>query len=406
MSLIRPYPSNLLRANPGKLGSNAGGPSTTLNAQSEARLFSPLAIRGVTLKNRIGVSPMCMYSAVDGFANAFHLAHLGQFAAKGAGLIIVEATGVSPNGRISPNCLGLWSQAHADALKPVVDLIHAHNAVAAIQLGHAGRKASTLSPFFTNNNYSALADEAHGGWPHNVVGPSPIKHAETTADVIELDEAGITEIVAAFERATGLALNAGNDEKQSPGFDIIELHGAHGYLIHSFLSPLSNKRSDAYGGTLENRMRFPLRVARAVRAVWPEEKPLFFRLSVSDFVEGGLTVDESVVVCHELKAIGVDLIDCSSGGVVAPSDTSLFFQPGYNVPFAEKIKKESGISTAAVGMITEAQQAEDILQREQADVILLARAFLNNSGWLLDAAAQLGAEVEWPLQYRRGKPRI
>ncbi|KAJ3235275.1 hypothetical protein HDU78_005272 [Chytriomyces hyalinus] len=399
MSKLRPFPiTSLPKATPGRLGKNAGGPKTTLDPNSAVLLFSPITFRGLTLKNRIGVSPMCQYSAEDGLPNAWHLSHLGSMASRGAGLILVEATGVSRTARITPNCLGLYSDAHVDAFKPIVEFIQSQGAAAGIQLAHAGRKASTLSPFFTDNSYSAVASQEVGGWPDKVVGPSAIKQAPTTADVVELDVEGIAQIVASFEKAAELSLAA--------GFDVVEIHGAHGYLIHSFLSPLSNKRTDAYGGPLENRMRLALEVTRAVRAKWPETKPLFFRLSASDFVDGGLTIDESVIVCRELKALGVDVVDCSSMGIVAPTDASIPLQPGYNVPLAQKIRHESSVATAAVGLITEAAQAEAILQDESADIVLLARAFLNDPSWVLNAAAKLGAEVEWPLQYRRGKPRM
>ncbi|KAJ3261443.1 hypothetical protein HDU77_000882 [Chytriomyces hyalinus] len=399
MSKLRPFPvTSLPKATPGRLGKNAGGPKTTLDPNSAVLLFSPITFRGLTLKNRIGVSPMCQYSAQDGLPNAWHLSHLGSMASRGAGLILVEATGVSRTARITPNCLGLYSDAHVDAFKPIVEFIQSQGAAAGIQLAHAGRKASTLSPFFTDNSYSAVASQEVGGWPDKVVGPSAIKQAPTTADVVELDVEGIAQIVASFEKAAELSLAA--------GFDVVEIHGAHGYLIHSFLSPLSNKRTDAYGGPLENRMRLALEVTRAVRAKWPETKPLFFRLSASDFVDGGLTIDESVIVCRELKALGVDVVDCSSMGIVAPTDASIPLQPGYNVPLAQKIRHESSVATAAVGLITEPTQAEAILQDGSADVVLLARAFLNDPSWVLNAAAKLGAEVEWPLQYRRGKPRM
>ncbi|KAJ3232408.1 hypothetical protein HDU81_002999 [Chytriomyces hyalinus] len=399
MSKLKAFPvSTLPKATPGRLGKNAGGPKTSLDPNSAVQLFSPITFRGLTLKNRIGVSPMCQYSAQDGFPNAWHLSHLGSMASRGAALIIVEATGVSPTARITPNCLGLWSDAHVHAFKPIVEFIQSQGAAAGIQLAHAGRKASTLSPFFTDNSYSAVASKEDGGWPDEVVGPSPIKQAPTTADVVELDVDGIAQIVASFEKATERALAA--------GFDVVEIHGAHGYLIHSFLSAISNKRTDTYGGPLENRMRLALEIARAVRAKWPQTKPLFFRLSASDFVDGGLTIEESVIVCRELKAIGVDVVDCSSMGIVAPTDASVAMQPGYNVPLAHKIRHESKIATAAVGLITEPEQAEAILQEGSADIVLLARAFLNDPSWVLNAAAKLGAEVEWPLQYRRGKPRI
>ncbi|KAI8829438.1 NADH:flavin oxidoreductase/NADH oxidase [Chytriomyces cf. hyalinus JEL632] len=237
--------------------------------------------------------------------------------------------------------------------------------------------------------------------------PSAIKQASTTADVEELDVEGIAQIVASFEKAAELSLAAGFDVfSWCPSFSKFKFFGVHGYLIHSFLSPLSNKRTDAYGGPLENRMRLALEVTRAVRAKWPETKPLFFRLSASDFVDGGLTIDESVIVCRELKELGVDVVDCSSMGIVAPMYASIPLQPGYNVPLAQKIRHESSLATAAVGLSTEAAQAAAILQDGSADVVLLARAFLNDPSWVLNAAAELGAEVEWPLQYRRGKPRI
>ncbi|KAJ3406555.1 hypothetical protein HDU80_010955 [Chytriomyces hyalinus] len=425
MSKLRPFPvTSLPKATPGRLGKNAGGPKTTLDPNSAVLLFSPITFRGLTLKNRIGVSPMCQYSAQDGLPNAWHLSHLGSMASRGAGLILVEATGVSRTARITPNCLGLLSDAHVDAFKPIVEFIQSQGAAAGIQLAHAGRKASTLSPFFTDNSYSAVASQEVGGWPDEVVGPSPIKQAPTTANVVELDVEGIAQIVASFEKAAEMSLAAGFDVVEIHGLEILLVSnflfckklttcikiqifvGAHGYLIHSFLSPLSNKRTDAYGGPLENRMRLALEVTRAVRAKWPETKPLFFRLSASDFVDGGLTIDESVIVCRELKALGVDVVDCSSMGIVPPTDASIPLQPGYNVPLAQKIRHESNVATAAVGLITEAAQAEAILQDGSADIVLLARAFLNDPSWVLNAAAKLGAEVEWPLQYRRGKPRM
>ncbi|KAJ3133822.1 hypothetical protein HK100_004035 [Physocladia obscura] len=399
---MHPFPTTKISAyNAGRLGANSGGPAaTTLNQHSTSPLFLPFRLRSLEFKNRVGVSPMCQYSAVDGFPNAWHFGHLSQFAIKGAGLIIVEATGVTPNARITPNCLGLWSQAHANAFKPIVEFIKSQGAVAAIQLGHAGRKASTLAPFVTNNNYNSVASTEQNGWPGNVVGPSPVKQAPTTADVKELSVPEIRQIVKDFENSARLALDA--------GFDVVELHGAHGYLIHSFLSSLSNFRNDEYGGSLENRMRFPIEIAKAVRAIWPADKPLFFRLSVSDWSDepAGLTAADSVHIARALKAVGVDLVDCSSGGIVtAPVNPAVFFEPGYNVGFAEQLRVEAGVATAAVGNITDAVQAEEILRNGKADIVLLAREFLRNSAWVLDSAAKVGAEVEWPVQYRRAKPR-
>lgn len=350
-------------------------------------LFSPLKIKDISLKNRIAVSPMCQYSAVDGFANDFHLVHLGSRAIGGAALIIQEATAVSPEGRITPGDLGLWADRHVEKLAEIVSFIHEHGAVAGIQLAHAGRKASCAKPW--DGGRQIRQDQ--GGW--KTVAPSAIPFYPEDNAPLALDTGGIKKVVADFRAAAQLALQA--------GFKLIEIHSAHGYLLHQFFSPVSNHRTDEYGGNFENRTRILLEVVEAIRGVWPESKPLFVRLSATDYVEGGWNIDETVKLSGILKNHGVDLIDSSSGGLVPYA--KIPFSPGYQVPFAESIRKEAGILTGAVGFITEAQQAEEILAKEQADIILLARASLRDPYFALHAARELGEDVEWPVQYRRAK---
>lgn len=359
--------------------------------QKQPRLFTPLTLRSVTLRNRIGVSPMCQYSAEGGFANDWHLVHLGSRALGGAGLVIVEATAVTPEGRITPGDLGLWDDRHVEKLRPIARFIEEQGAVPAIQLGHAGRKASTRRPW--EGGGPILPDEP-GGW--QTVAPSPVPFAEgyPAPRALSLDE--IRSVVEAFAAAARRALDA--------GFKIVEIHGAHGYLIHQFLSPVSNRRNDAYGGSFEGRIRLLVEVVEAVRAVWPAELPLFVRLSATDWLsEGGWDLDQTVDLAKVLAARGVDLIDASSGGNVA--DAQIPLAPGYQVPFAERIRKEAGIATSAVGLITEPAQAEAILAEEKADLILLARELLRNPYWPLWAAKELGAPLPyWPVQYLRGLP--
>jgi 2,4-dienoyl-CoA reductase-like NADH-dependent reductase (Old Yellow Enzyme family) len=354
-----------------------------------AKLFEPLALRGVTLKNRIVVSPMCQYSAQDGFANDWHLVHLGSRAVGGAGLIIQEATAVSPEGRISPEDLGIWKDEHVPMLRRINDFITAQGSVPGVQLAHAGRKASTYRPW----SGEGAVPESEGGWP--VVGPDGTAFSDSYPVPVALDAAGIQKVISDFRAATQRTLEA--------GFKVIELHAAHGYLLHQFLSPLSNRRTDAYGGSFENRIRLLLEVVAATREVWPVELPLIVRISATDWMEGGWNADEAVQLSALLKTRGVDLIDCSTGGNVPKAPIPV--GPGYQVPFAERIKTEAGIMTGAVGLITTPAEAEAILANGQADLVLLAREFLREPYFPLFAAHDLGVDVEWPTQYDRGRPR-
>ena len=353
------------------------------------KLFEPLALRGVTLKNRIIVSPMCQYSAVDGFANDWHLVHLGSRAVGGAGLILQEATAVSPEGRISPEDLGLWQDEQVPMLRRINDFIISQGSVPGVQLAHAGRKASTFSPW--TGDGAVPTDQ--GGW--QPVGPGDDAFAPIYPTPQTLDAAGIEKVIADFRAAAQRALTA--------GFQVIELHAAHGYLLHEFLSPLSNQRTDEYGGTFENRVRLLLEVVAVTREVWPEELPLLVRLSVTDWTEGGWNADESTQLAAILKTRGVDLIDCSTGGNVPKAPIPV--GPGYQVQFAERIREEAGILTGAVGLITTPAEAEAILANGQADVVLLAREFLREPYFPLFAAQDLGVEMQWPAQYERAKPR-
>ncbi len=351
-------------------------------------LFSPLRLRGLELRNRVAMSPMCQYSSRDGFPNDWHAVHLGSRAVGGVGLVVTEATAVSPEGRISPGDAGIWSDAHADAWAPVARLVKERGAAVAMQLAHAGRKASTHVPWQGGRE----VPEREGGWP--VVAPSALRFADGYPSPRALTEAGIRGVVDDFASAARRALRA--------GFDCVEIHAAHGYLLHEFLSPLSNQRGDAYGGPLENRMRLSLQVARAVRDVWPADRPLLVRISASDWAEGGWDLEQSVELCRALRAAGVDLVDCSSGGLVAHA--TLTPAPGYQVPFAAAIRARAGIATGAVGLITEPAQAEAIVAEGRADVVLLARALLRDPYWPLHAAHALGVDPPWPVQYLRAKP--
>lgn len=352
-------------------------------------LFESLALRTVTLPNRVGVSPMCQYSSVDGAANDWHLVHLGSRAVGGAGLVFTEAAAVEARGRISPQDLGIYADEHIEPLARGVRFIANQGSVAGIQLAHAGRKASTAAPW---DGGHALGPH-EGGW-RPIVAPSPLPFTARSPLPHELTVPEIAEIAGSFARAAARALEA--------GFAVAEIHGAHGYLIHEFLSPLSNVRTDAYGGTFENRTRLAREVASAVRTVWPERFPLFFRISATDWVEGGWDIDQSVALARDLAPLGVDVIDCSSGGTVP--NAKIPTGPGYQVPFAERIRREAKIATAAVGMITEAAQADEIIRSGKADLVLLARAFLRDSYWALHAAQQLGADPAWPRQYERARP--
>ncbi|MDF2433433.1 MAG: hypothetical protein JWP44_3064 [Mucilaginibacter sp.] len=353
-----------------------------------SHLFSPLRIKNIELKNRIMVSPMCEYSSEDGFANDWHLVHLGSRAVGGAALIITEATAVSAEGRITYGDLGIYKNEHITKLKQITDFIHQHGAYAGTQLAHAGRKASHEKPWLGGTQIPA---DHPNGWES--VAPSPLAFIDSETAPLELDKVGIKKVKADFKAAAKRAIAA--------GFDVIELHGAHGYLIHEFFSPLSNHRTDEYGGSFENRIRFLLEVIESVKEVWPEENPLFVRISASDWTEGGWTADDSVALAKILINKGVDLIDCSSGGNVAIAKIPV--RPGYQVEFAEKIKKETGILTGAVGMITEPKQADEIIQEGEADLIIIAREFLRDPYFPLRAAHQLGQQVKWPVQYERAK---
>jgi 2,4-dienoyl-CoA reductase-like NADH-dependent reductase (Old Yellow Enzyme family) len=352
-------------------------------------LFEPFTLRGITFRNRITVSPMCQYSSVDGFANDWHLVHLGSRAVGGAGLIISEAAAVSPEGRITPDDLGIWHDDHLDFLRRITAFIAAQGSVPGIQLAHAGRKASTTSPW---KGHEGLP-EAAGGW--QTVAPSALAFAPNYPMPVALTLAGITNVVADFQAAAARSLAA--------GFQVIELHAAHGYLLHQFLSPLSNHRDDEYGGSFENRIRLLLEVVAATRQVWPAHYPLLVRLSATDWTEGGWSADDSVQLSAILKTHGVDLIDCSTGGNVPKAVIPV--GPGYQVQFAEQIRREAGIPTGAVGLITAPAEAEAIVANGQADLVLLAREFLREPYFPLLAAQELDVDLPWPLQYERAKPR-
>ena len=350
-----------------------------------AHLMTPLAIREITLRNRIAVSPMCQYSSEDGFANDWHLVHLGSRAVGGAGLVCMEATAVEARGRISPYDMGIWNPGHIEFLARITRFLHSQGAAAGIQLAHAGRKASTRRPW----EGGGLLPEAEGGWQS--VAPSAVPFRAEDPAPHALSKAEIHALIDGFRDAAARALQA--------GFDVVEIHGAHGYLIHQFLSPLSNRRTDEYGGTLDNRLRFALEVTEAVRGAWPAHLPLFFRISATDWVPGGWTADDSVDLVRRLQALGVDLVDCSSGGN-AP-DAKIPLGPGYQVPFAERIRRETGMRTGAVGLITTPQQADEIVRNGQADLVLMAREFLRDPYFPLHAASALGEKPAPPLQYAR-----
>jgi 2,4-dienoyl-CoA reductase-like NADH-dependent reductase (Old Yellow Enzyme family) len=355
-----------------------------------AGLFDPLEIRGVKFANRVFVSPMCQYSSKDGYANDWHFVHLGSRAVGGAGLILTEATAVLPEGRISPQDLGIWDDGHIAVLRRVVGFIHEQGSIAGMQLAHAGRKASTSRPW---EGHDAVP-ESEGGWT-KVVAPSALKFSDTYPMPQALTRDGIQEVVAAFAAAARRACQA--------GFRVVEIHAAHGYLIHEFLSPLSNKRQDDYGGSFENRTRLCCEVVAAVRSAWPKELPVFIRISATDWVEGGWNIDESVKLAGELKEMGVDLIDCSSGGNVPHAKIPV--GAGYQTAFAERIRREAGIMTGAVGMITDPVQAEHIIQTGQADAVIMAREFLRDPYWPLRAARELDQSIAWPVQYLRAAPK-
>ena len=352
-------------------------------------LFTPLKIRDVELRNRIMVSPMCQYSCEDGMATDWHLVHLGSRAVGGAALVMVEATAVTAEGRISPADMGLWKDEQAEPLARIARFVKSQGAVAGIQLAHAGRKASTDVPW---KGGGSLTPE-QGGW-RPIYAPSAMAFNAASQVPEALDEAGIKRVVDAFQNSARRSLEA--------GFEVIELHGAHGYLGNSFLSPLSNHRNDRYGGSFENRTRFVRECIEATRKVWPESKPLFLRISASDWKDGGWTVEDSVALARMVKPLGVDLIDCSSGGLVA--DAKIPVGAGYQVPFAAQVRREGGILTGAVGMITEPMQADQIVRNGDADLVIMAREFLRDPYWALHAAPEVHQEMEWPKQYLRAKP--
>lgn len=353
-----------------------------------SHLFSILQIKSIILKNRIVISPMCQYSAIDGFANDWHLVHLGARAVGGAGLIIQEATAVSPEGRISPCDLGIWSDEHIEKYRQITAFILHENAFPGIQLAHAGRKASISTPWQGNRRLTADED----GW--QTVAPSTIPyHSDDALHPVALDETGIQKVIADFKAAAKRAFIA--------GYKVVEIHAAHGYLIHQFLSPLCNKRTDGYGGSFENRIRLLLEILEAVQQEWPGDLPLFVRISGTDWAEGGWNEDESVRLAKILKQRGVDVIDCSSGGAV--SHQKIPVAPNYQVPISERIKQEALIHTGAVGLITEAEQAEEILQKGQADLVFFAREALRDPNIGLNFAHQLHEKIHWPKQYERAQ---
>lgn len=350
-------------------------------------LFQPLEIRDIELKNRIVVSPMCQYSSHDGFANDWHFVHLGTRAVGGAALVMTEATAVTPEGRISPYDLGIWKDEHVEQLKRIATFIEQQNAIPGMQLAHAGRKASKSQPWTGDKLISINA----GGW--KTVAPSPIPFGEGYDHPNELSVSDIEEIIDAFAAAAVRALMA--------GFKVIEIHAAHGYLINEFLSPLSNKRTDSYGGSFENRIRFLLEIVAAIREVWPEAYPLFVRISASDWHESGWQIEDSIKLANILKNNGVDLMDCSSGGVVP--NVKIPAAPNYQVPFSEAVRKGSDMLTGAVGIIITPEQAESIIASGQADIVLLARELLRDPYFPLRAARELDYDIKWPDQYERAK---
>jgi 2,4-dienoyl-CoA reductase-like NADH-dependent reductase (Old Yellow Enzyme family) len=353
-----------------------------------ASLFDPLTLRSVTLRNRIAVSPMCQYSSQDGMANEWHLVHLGSRAVGGAGAVFVEATAVTPEGRISPGDMGLWSDAHGAPLARIAAFIEAQGAVPGIQIAHAGRKGSVAPPW----EGGAAVPLAGGGWIP--LGPSPERFGPAYHEPRAMTAADLERVVEAFRFAARRA--------HAAGFRLLEIHAAHGYLIHQFLSPLVNRRTDRYGGPFENRVRLALEVVRAVRSEWPSRLPLSVRVSATDWAEGGWDLDACVDLARRLRDEGADVIDCSSGGAVAHQKVDL--RPGYQVPFAARIRREAGVRTAAVGLITGPEQAESIVRAGEADLVLLAREELRSPYWPLHAARSLGVDVPWPPQYLRGKP--
>lgn len=354
------------------------------------RLLDPITIRSQTFANRVFVSPMCQYSSTDGFANDWHFVHLGSRAVGGAGLVFTEATAVTPGGRISPQDLGIWQDAHVAMLARIARFVHEQGSVAGMQLAHAGRKASTFRPW----SGSGRIEPPAGGWS-DVLAPSAVPFTDNYPQPLAMTRQDIADTVSAFVAAAKRARDA--------GFRVIEIHAAHGYLIHEFLSPISNQRDDEYGGPFDNRTRFLREIVTAVRREWPDALPLFTRISATDWVEsGGWDIEQSVALARQLKPLGVDFIDCSSGGNVSTARIPL--GPGYQVPFAERIRREAAIMTGAVGLITTPEQAEQIVASGQADAVLLARELLRDPYFPLRAARELGGDLTWPAQYLRAGP--
>ena len=351
------------------------------------KLFSTLKLRSLEFRNRIFVSPMCQYSATEGVPNDWHFVHLGSRAVGGASLVIAEATAVTPEGRISPGDLGIWNDEQVKAFQRITSFISAQGAIPGIQLAHAGRKASMPVQWIDQK----VLNTDQGGW--QTVAPSPIPFDDGYSNPHELSIMEIGEVVRKFSEAAHRALMA--------GFKVIEIHMAHGYLLHEFLSPLSNQRRDEFGGPLKGRMKFPIQVAHAVRTIWPSDLPVFVRISATDWTDGGWDLQQSIEFARQLKETGVDLVDCSSGGNIRGAKIPV--ASGYQIPFASAIRKETGMPTGAVGLITEPRQAEEILQRGEADAIVMARAFLRDPYWPLHAAQELSADIPWPIQYVRAK---
>jgi 2,4-dienoyl-CoA reductase-like NADH-dependent reductase (Old Yellow Enzyme family) len=352
-----------------------------------SKLFSPLKIRGIEFKNRIAVSPMCQYSSLDGFPTDWHLVHLGSRAVGGAALVMQEATAVSPEGRISPDDAGIWSESHSESYKKITSFIKSQNAIPGIQLAHAGRKASTYSPWKGRGEIK-IED---GGW--QTFAPNAEQFSKNYTVPVEMSLNDITKVINDFKTAAKLSVEA--------GFQVIEIHMAHGYLVHEFLSPLSNQRKDEYGGSLENRCKMANEIAKAIRNVIPDFMPLFVRISSTDWIEGGWDIEQSVIFARGLKEIGVDLIDCSSGGNIEKAKIPV--GPGYQVPFSTRIKKDVNILTGGVGLITSAEQAEEIISNGNADIVFLARAMLRDPYWAIHAAKELNVDIEFPKQYLRAK---
>ena len=360
----------------------------TLKRENMAQIFDPLPLRSIMLPNRIAVSPMCEYSSKDGFANDWHLVHLGSRAVGGAGLVYTEATAVSPEGRISPEDLGIWSDDHIEFLARITHFVRSQGSVPGMQIAHAGRKGSTQKPWVGS---SKLSPE-EGAWVP--VAPSAVAYSEKYPFPQALSKEGIRGVVEAFANAASRALEA--------GFRVLEIHAAHGYLIHEFFSPLSNVRTDEYGGSFENRMRLAREIVSAIRKQWPEHLPLFIRISATDWKEGGWDLDQAVQLAKQLSPLGVDLVDCSSAGLVP--DQNIVAGPCFQVPFAERIRRDAGVLTGTVGLIETREQVAEILAKEKADLVLMAREFLRDPYWPLRAARELKHPMSWPAQYLRAAP--